>query len=265
MQNLNSSISILEAQPYFEFYNFDPSNKRCLLTADIDWAPDFCVKYMLTALKKLNIPVTCFATHDSDELRAAQEHGVIEIGLHPDNTRPEPGHGLTKKIENLKNLYPEAVGLRCHRNFFGQNIAEMAVRSGILYDVSTFLWNQPFISGYKDQFGINRFSYFWEDGIQLDTRTELSLSKVNFNTIGLKIFNIHPLLFYLNAISDDERRKAVKGITDLTKVKEGYLSKFRNTGYGIKSFTLDLLLRLQEEGFQFHLCSDLLVQEKERK
>ncbi|MAZ47800.1 MAG: hypothetical protein CME65_04515 [Halobacteriovoraceae bacterium] len=263
MQNLDRSISVLQSQPYSKFYNLEPNDKRCLLTADIDWAPDFCIKYMLDIFRELEIPLTCFATHDSEILRSAQRQGQIEIGLHPDNTRPEPEHGLTRKIENLKKLYPGAIGLRCHRNFFGQNIAEMAVKSSISYDISTFLWNQPFISGYKDQFGINRFSYFWEDGIQLDTETELEVSKINFNTVGLKIFNIHPLLFYLNTVSDDQRRDAVRGITDLTKVEESYLSKYRKSDYGITNFTLDLIKKLKSENFQFFLCRDLLAQEKE--
>ena len=34
-------------------------------TSDIDWAPEWAIKYMLDFFEKKNIPLTLFITHDS--------------------------------------------------------------------------------------------------------------------------------------------------------------------------------------------------------
>ena len=112
-----------------------------------------------------------------------QKRDWLEVGLHPDNTRPDKEAGLNNKIAVLKEFYPDAVGLRCHRNFFGQNIADLAVRADLKYDISHVLWQKPWCQAFVDQWGLVRASYGWEDGLHCDYNLPFDLGAVDFSSL----------------------------------------------------------------------------------
>lgn len=237
-----------------DFYNIDGLTDVCL-TTDIDWAPDYANEFVFDVVASHGYEITAFATHDSPLLRRPPAH--VEIGLHPDNTRPDPARGVRDKISALKDLYPEAVGLRCHRNFFGQNIADFADRSGLRYDVSNILWNQPFCLSHIDYNGMVRFSYMWEDGIHCDQKVPFDISEINLDSPGLKILNVHPILIYLNAPNDDYRREVTKRYSDLASAPKGEIDSDVFKGYGIASFWKDLLAHLKSRGVRVHKLAHL--------
>src|SRR5262245_27700561 len=214
------------------------------MTADIDWAPEYAIDDMLDLFSDAGITVSCFATHASPVLKSAGRS--VEIGLHPDYTRPHPEHGLIRKLDELKELFPEATGVRSHRNFFGQNTVDLAAKAGLTYDASVLLWRQPLCQIHKDQWGLYRLCYCWEDGIHADMHLPWTLDVLSMNTPGLKIFNIHPIVIYLNCPDDDYRRAIVKDYSDLTQAARSDLEAHRYDGYGARRFLIDLLARLKE-------------------
>ncbi len=237
-----------------DFYNLESLTDVCL-TTDIDWAPDYANELVFDIVANHDYEITAFATHDSPLLRRPPSH--VEIGLHPDNTRPDPAHGVRDKIAALKDLYPEAVGLRCHRNFFGQNIADLAAQAGIRYDVSNILWNQPFCLSHIDYNGMVRFSYMWEDGIHCDQKVPFDISEINICSPGLKILNIHPILIYLNAPDDNYRRQVTKRYSALANAPKKEIDADVFGGYGIASFWKDLLAYLKNRNVRVHKLSYL--------
>src|SRR5262249_17565709 len=106
---------LFENDPFVSLYNLDGFSTFAM-TADIDWAPEYAIDDMLDLFSDAGITVSCFATHASPVLKSAGRS--VEIGLHPDYTRPHPEHGLIRKLDELKELFPEATGVRSHRNFF---------------------------------------------------------------------------------------------------------------------------------------------------
>lgn len=232
-----------------DFYNLDGFTDVCL-TTDIDWAPDYANEFVFDIVGSHGYEITAFATHDSPLLKQPPSH--VEIGLHPDNTRPDPARGLKDKIAALKDLYPQAVGMRCHRNFFGQNISDLAAQAGLRYDVSNILWNQPFCLSHIDYNGMVRFSYMWEDGIHCDQKVPFHISEVDLDSPGLKILNVHPILIYLNAPDDNYRRAVTRRYSSLANAPKKEIDADVFKGYGIASFWQDLLAYLKSHSVRVH-------------
>jgi hypothetical protein len=205
-------------------------------------------------VEKYGLKLTIFTTHESPVLK--KQPDFVEVGLHPDYTR-QNGTIFEESLIKLKAAYPQAIGTRSHRNFFGQNIADLNHRHGMEYDASLFLWNQPFCQGFQDHNGMSRFSYFWEDGIHLDMGLPLSWKSIRLNTPGLKIINIHPMLIYLNSKTDDHRRSVTSQYRDLTQAPKGEVDCYRNKSPGIKDLWESLLLKISQEGIRTHTLNQL--------
>jgi len=227
--------------PFSSLYNLAGVN-TVLLTMDIDWAPEYATQTILDLVSSSGLNITAFATHKSPVLLDSEQ--FVEIGLHPDNTRPDPQYGFTRKISDLLEIYPASQGIRCHRNFFGQNISDLAKASNLKYDASTILWQQPFAQIYRDYNGLVKIPYTWEDGIHLDLQLPLNLDHIDLHKPGLKVFNVHPMLIYLNAPSDELRRQLTKDIKDLTVAPESLFSADIFSGYGMQSFYKDFLAEI---------------------
>lgn len=236
-----------ENDPFKSLYNLKDLN-TVFLTTDIDWAPDYAIESLFELIESNNLKITAFATHKSDLLNQSSE--FLEVGLHPDNTRPDLKYGFTKKISDLKDLYPDSVGLRCHRNFFGQNISDLALKSGIKYDMSTFMWKNLFLQVHSDYNGILKLPYYWEDGIHIDLDQPLDVSGVLSNYPGLKILNVHPMFLYLNAPSNALNKNPFRNIDDLTKVSKSYFEEFIFKGYGIRNLFEEVIFEINKKGIK---------------
>lgn len=235
------------------FYNLNGLTD-VFLTCDIDWAPDYAVEKILRLIEEKGHKLTIFATHASSVLTNPPDW--LEVGLHPDFTRPHAKDWFDCKLMELKNIYPSAVGMRSHRNFFGQNVGDLAKAVGLKYDASVFLWNEPFCQAHVDYNDILRFSYMWEDGVHLDMGFGLDFSKININTPGLKILNIHPILIFLNAASEQHRRSVTGRYKDLTIAPYEEIIRDVNPGLGIGDLYLNILEYLAEQGIRTHCLKD---------
>ena len=244
----------MQGAPLSQYYNLNGLSD-VFLTCDTDWAPEFAIEYVLREVSRLGLKLTVFATGPSLVLQPAPDW--LEIGLHPDFTRRN-GPWIAERFTALKEHYPQAAGMRSHRNFFGQNVAEAALAAGLSYDVSTLLFNQSLVQAWVDQYGLTRFAYMWEDGIHLDMGSDLNLEKIRLDVPGLKILNEHPVLIYLNSISDDHRRAVTRGYTDLTMAPRAHLDSARNRERGIGSLWLELLQLIAENGVRTHLLGDVI-------
>jgi hypothetical protein len=230
--------------PLADVYNLDGLTD-VVLTGDVDWAPDYAVAHVLRIVEGFGLKIALYATHPSAIL--ADPPDFLEVGLHPDFTRHPSRLSPREHMEQLKAWYPDATGMRGHRNVFGQNIADIAAALGLRYDVSSILWNQPFCQGHVDYNGMARFSYMWEDGLHLDMGMGLDWDRIGLETPGLKILNIHPILIYLNCRSDDERRAVTRRYSDLTTAPKAEIDADRYQGFGIASLWTQLLERLAKE------------------
>jgi hypothetical protein len=244
----------LERDPYARFYNLSGLTD-VFLTCDVDWAPEYAIEHVLEAVEAHGQKLTIFATHRSEVLLGAPPW--VEVGLHPDFTRQHDGDSrFEDKLATLKSCYPSAVGMRSHRDFFGNNIGDMAMKCGLRYDASTFLWNQPLCQAHVDYNGMTRFSYCWEDGIHLDMGFGLELDRVTLHTPGLKILNVHPILIYLNSSTEEHRRGVTRRYKDLTSAAFSEIDAEVNRGRGIGNVWRELLQYLAVNNVRTHLLRD---------
>ncbi len=239
--------------PLRAFYNLDGISD-VFLTCDVDWAPEYAIEAVLREVESHGQKLTIFATHDSAVLKNAASW--LEVGIHPDFTRKHPAPWFDERVATLKALYPDAVGTRSHRNFFGQNIGDIARANGLQYDVSTFLWNEVFCQAHMDYNGMLRFAYMWEDGIHLDMGMPLDFSAIRLNAPGLKILNVHPILIYLNSQTEAHRRSVTSRYKDLVSAPLHEVQAEVNSAIGIATLWKALLDWLAEHNVRTHCLRD---------
>jgi hypothetical protein len=245
---------IWQDDPLSDFYNIDRLSD-VILTADVDWAPDFAVEKVIDLVAQYGHKITIFATHQSDLLRQVPD--LVEVGLHPDFTMRHNKLPFDELMLRMKGWYPDAVGMRSHCDFFGNNIANLAVANGLIYDVSVFEWNTPLCQGHIDYNRMVRFPYFWEDGIHMDMNFPLMWEYIRLATPGLKIMNVHPILIYLNCETDDDRREVVRHYKDLTRVRRSDIDPYIRRQRGIRDLWVELLENLTATGVRTHLLGDV--------
>jgi len=248
-------MTIFSESPYLKFYNLN-GFETWTLTCDIDWAPDYAVEDFFSIVESFGFELTAFATHKSSLLVRTPKW--LEVGLHPDYTRPHPEYGISRKLIDLKDLYPDSQGVRSHRNFFGQNTADLAKKAGLIYDCSTLLWCNAYSQIYNDQFGLRRLSYVWEDGVHADMGLDWDMSHLPTETPGVKIFNFHPIFTYLNCPNDEYRREVVKGYNHLETAPMSALKPQIYQGYGARNFLIDMLKELKRRRAQCYSLINMI-------
>ena len=237
-----------------EYYNTGPSRKA-FITMDVDWAPDTVLEWTFSWFIEHEIAITAFVTHESAVALRYESHPLTEIGIHPDLSRDMK---TVRRVEELCRTYRKATGSRSHRNICGRNVTDVLHECGIIYDVSKLLWGISYAECTPLYNGMVEAPYVWEDGVHLEMQLGDDMSSVCLDGPGLKILNIHPVLFYLNCASEEERKAFTSRYTDLTKATLGEFEKARNNGCGIGEFARQIILELKRQGYSFHLLRDLM-------
>ena len=96
----------------------------------------------------------------------------------------------------------------------------------------------------------------------MEYQLPLDWSLINLNSPGIKIINVHPVLIYLNCISDSQRKNLVKNYTDLTKASKSDFLNAKYNKYGISNLWEDLLFKIKKENVKSHFISEILSNPK---
>jgi hypothetical protein len=172
-------------------------------TTDVEWAPEWAIADVLHFFREREIPLTPFVTHASALISEHYDRPGMRkrAGLHP-NFLPNSSHGKTRDevIDTVFGLWPEAVSFRAHC-FYEDSPAMLALaQRGIRYDSNLCLYLQPSCVPLLHHAGLVRFPVFWEDDVHFtkDLPFDFGAFEPYFETPGLKVINLHPLLFALN-------------------------------------------------------------------
>ena len=237
-----------------KYYNYTDS-RYAIITMDIDWAPDDIVEHTCNWLLSKNVPSTIFFTHESELANNLQLNKNIEIGIHPDFSRNMDANRCEK---DMLKLYPNSKGSRSHKNIDGRIVTDALKKNNILYHSNKLTWGLSHIEVLPVYNGLLEAPYFWEDGYHLELGKKLSIDEINIDTPGLKIFNIHPMLFFLNCNDDDVRKKATYSIEDLTTTNINDFKKFVNKGIGITTLTKSIINYLIDKKYKFLLLNEVM-------
>ncbi|UCC43552.1 MAG: methyltransferase domain-containing protein [Candidatus Zixiibacteriota bacterium] len=176
-------------------------------TSDIDWAPEWAIETLWERFDGLSVPLTPFVTHQSAFLKQRlSSDDRVGVGLHP-NFLPGSTHGSTPEaaVDHLFDIWPDASTFRSHSFVDSTPITDLFAARGLHYDSNLCLFLQPGCVPLRHNSGMWRFPVFWEDDIHYKRGLafEFNLLRSHLETPGLKIFNIHPLLYSLNVPGND--------------------------------------------------------------
>ncbi len=252
---VNCKVSIpFEGHEYY--YNRTDKNVA-FVTMDVDWASNEVLEWTFDWFITNEIPVTAFTTHKSEVAMKYQSHRFIEIAIHPNFSRsltPE------NKVEELIKMYPNALGSRSHRNIIGRDYTDALNMFQLKYDSSKLLWRAKELEVMPLYNGMLDIPYNWEDGVHLELNETGIINVSDFNFKGLKVLNIHPVLFFLNHRSFPQLKGFTSKYKDLTSVSyEEYLKARVDKEEGMGTYARNLFSALKEKGYLFHKYSDMVI------
>jgi len=180
---------------------------RVLITTDIDWASDWLLESFFDSLFSIVPNALAFSTHDSKILKKYSSKGILDIGVHP-NFRHNSSHGnnVSSVSRFATKLFSTHKIYRSHGFVDTPEIRTEMRNRGFIYESNILKYNEPDLKPEKLLEGLTRLPCFWSDGWALRD-TEMidkdSIKKTEFflGQPGLKVINIHPILFVNNCYS----------------------------------------------------------------
>ncbi len=225
------------------------------LTFDTDWAPQSVVEQVLESVLARNLSATVFATTPLD----LPDDPRLEVALHP-NLMADSTQGKDEKdiLDNLQAWFPNALGLRTHRLYWRQGLAEELARRGLVYDASLFFPFKSHLAPVRGD-GLVRFPGWWSDNLHMShgfpfTKVEIT----NFQEPGLKIFAFHPMHILWNSTSPQGYREKLLRFQPLAEQKREALLACRDPGPGMGTFFETLLDYLANQRIPTYRLRDLL-------
>jgi hypothetical protein len=236
-----------------------------VLSFDVEWAGPIIVNDILVELDKRGLVGTFFCTHDGievpgheralhpnfrrdgDSIRQLRKHFGGEFDeLSDDNV-------IQQVLETTWKFCPEAVGLRTHSLYFELKLLAVMKQLGLVYDSSCMLPFQGHISPFSTMWGITEIPIYYMDHMDLvNGLTSFRVSDLALDQKGVKVFNFHPTLIYLNAESDEAYQNAKTDYAD-----PAALRKRRYAGRGTRSLFLDLLDEIASGSFNAMTMAEL--------
>ena len=218
--------------------------KTIALSFDMDWAPEYMIQNVINIINHYNVNSTFFVTNKSEKITETFE-SQIEVASHlyvsPNSSQ---GDKLGVVLDKFRSWYPNKVieGNRFH--LLNQSYRDLVCmgRNGYSYDISALRFNTPYIlPAFHKDLHMTLLSYFWEDGICENSDIPLSLSEINIDSPGIKVFNFHPMNIYINGHNSQARTNFLKKNIDLLNTPEEIASKFRKEGLGASNLIHELL------------------------
>jgi peptidoglycan/xylan/chitin deacetylase (PgdA/CDA1 family) len=217
-------------------------------TVDVEWA----AKEVLADLRRLfdehGVRATFFVTHEGVEVPGH------ERGLHPNFRRNGDSykrmltlHGgefsladddiNAHLVSNTLAFAPEAKGLRTHSLYYDSTLLPLYQRLGLEYDCS---YQMPLVSGLRPFWKpheIVEIPTYYADHFDIMTgATGFDLAGLALERPGLKVFDFHPNIVFINANSD-AAYTATKGFYHNPE----RLLAAKHDGKGVRTLLLDLL------------------------
>lgn len=225
-----------------------------VLTLDVDWAPDFVIESVAAELRSRRVRATWFVTHRSPALEALRDEGdLFELGIHP-NFRLSSTQGAEADavVANLLAIVPEAVSVRSHGLVqSGDLIGMLATRTPLERDASTFLPELPHlrpVTQWRSGVPFVRVPFFWADDHEMQKPDPVWTLTRFLKVPGLKVFDFHPLLVYLNLAGIGPYEDLKRECENLTRADRALVDRYRQAGEGAGSLFRDLVEHLERAG-----------------
>jgi hypothetical protein len=214
-------------------------------TVDVEWAAAEVLADVRRLFDEHAVCATFFVTH------AGVETPGHERGLHPnfrrngDLYRGLSGTGAVPSDEEVHAhivsrtlaFAPEAKGLRTHSLYYDSTLLPLYRRLGLEYDCSYQMPLVPGLRPFWKQHEIIEIPTYYADHFDLMTSaTEFNLAGLSLDRPGLKVFDFHPNIIFLNASSTAQYAASKEFYHDPQR-----LLAARQPGKGARTLLLELL------------------------
>jgi hypothetical protein len=215
-----------------------------VISIDVEWAHPEVLADVVALLDERSIRATFFCTH----------HGIDvpghERALHPnfrrsgtsgvaaDASREVTDHDFYRRVvSEARQFCPEAVGVRAHSLIYDSDLLSIYREAGLEYDSTYLLPLAANLAPVWKGTSIVELPIYYMDHWDLREQvTTFSLRPLRLGQTGLKVFDFHPNLIYLNAAT----------LTDYADSRPHYhhpdwLRAHRRPGRGVRTLFLELL------------------------
>jgi hypothetical protein len=176
-----------------------------VITFDVDWAPEWCVRQCLELCCQYGVKATFFATHPLPLLDSIAQHPDFELGIHPNfSPHSTQGKNFIEILDYCCALVDKPLSLRAHRlcisqpvyAYIAQNLPTIQNDSSLLAAAADNCL--PYLAHYgAEARPLLHIPIHWEDDVAMlnPSRLDDSLEKIK----NLSVFNFHPIHVALNS------------------------------------------------------------------
>jgi hypothetical protein len=227
---------------------FDDEDTICL-TFDVEWASPTVISAVAEDLDKRGLSATFFCTHagievpgheraihpnfrrDGDTIRKIRSEKSVEFTENSDDAV------FQRIIEETMHFCPEAKGVRTHSLFFELKLLNIMKSAGLEYDSSYLLPFQKQLQPFFTMSNILEIPIYYMDHLDLTNElTNFDHHELRLDQKGLKVFNFHPTLIFINAVSDNHYQSVKEHYADVDALRAR-----RNKRKGIGTLFEELL------------------------
>lgn len=221
------------------------------LTVDVEWAHADVLADLVALIEARGINATFFCTHAEVQ---APGH---ERALHPNFLRSGEtirrlgaaaaemcdGEIYRHVVKTTHEFCPEAVGVRGHRQFFDSTLLPIYKECGLQYDASVFLPLACGLAPAMKPHDVLELPTYYIDHSDLNAGyTNFELSKLGLDSPGLKVFDFHPNIVFINAATNAQYEASKAHYHDPSR-----LLAMRQSGAGVRTLLIDLLDKIADE------------------
>lgn len=229
-----------------------------VLTADLDWASDYCIDRFLGIAGDFAVVPTLFVTHESAAVRKANSAGRAELGIHPNFLKGSShGDNPAAVIAHVLGLVPDARTVRCHRFFDSAETQARLVESGLTIDSNVCRHLERGLEPTPLASGLLRLPVFFEDDVHWDSGLDWRFAPhaADFFGFGLKVLNFHPFFVALN-VADAATYRRQKPMIRTLGASDADAARHR--GPGAETFLIECLEAIRAGGHHFATLAKLV-------
>jgi len=224
--------------------NHKLENAICL-TVDVEWAHPDVLADMVRLFDERGLRATFFCTHEGVSVPGH------ERALHPNfRFNGDTAQTRARKIpsrcevsfyrhvmETTRRFCPEAVGVRAHSLFYDSQLLPIYRDLGIRYDSTYYLPLTAGLAPVEKENGILEIPIYYMDHLDLvGGTTRFYIEDLHLDRPGLKVFDFHPNIVFINATSEQEYVHSKRHYHE-----PGRLAEMRNPRRGVRTLFLELL------------------------
>jgi len=221
---------------------------------DIDWSSEDVIESALMFFNEMNIPCLLFQTHDS-KMIGKEKSRLFSHELHPNFCEnSEHGQSTDDVFKTINPIYHIGQSIRAHKYYMPDDAIEKIITDGYKYTINHYTnleYHQPFTIKQT----ITELNTFFEDGYYLKNEHPFDVSFVidKMQKEGLYVFNLHPIHIAFNEAIYDVTRRLKDTMTreQYRNIDKDFINLNINTGYGIRTFMIDLIDEFRKLGYRF--------------